>query len=191
MSKMEPVPLFYQTGSLTLKSYEPEDMVFTLGYPNREVERGILRNILDVYAPGNGGLSSNISKMKKSLREGNPKDFIAVLESFLSGIPAKLHTHVSKYENYYHTIFYCIIQLIGLDIQAEYSTSQGYIDILIKTDKYIYIIELKINGAAEDAIKQIDEKDYTSPFKSDSRKLFKIGIGFSKKTHSIDSSIII
>lgn len=53
----DPIPLFYQTGYLTLKSYNPDDRIFTLGYPNREIESGILRNILKVYNPADNALS--------------------------------------------------------------------------------------------------------------------------------------
>lgn len=185
-----PLPLFYQTGYLTLKSYLPEDNLFTVGYPNREVEKGILSNILTVYNPGNKGIAPTIARLKHCIKEGNPDEFIKILSSFLADIPNQLHKNIDKYENYYHTIFYCIVKLIGLDVNAEYSTSEGFIDILIKTDKYIYIIELKVNGTAEDAIKQIEEKHYATSFASDARRLYKIGIGFSKKTHSITSYTI-
>lgn len=186
-----PLPLFYQTGYLTLKSYDPEDNLYTVGYPNREVERGILNNILSVYNPGNKGVTPAVSRLKRSLREGNPEEFIKILSSFLADIPSSLKKHVGKYENYYHTIFYCLVKLIGLDIDAEYNTSDGFIDILIKTTDYIYIIELKVNGTAEDAIKQIEERNYAAPFASDARRIYEIGIGFSKTTHQITSSIII
>lgn len=190
MHNLEPVALFYQTGYLTLKSYEAKRKVFTLGYPNREVETGILRNVLKVYteAPRNVGLT--VYDMEDAFEEGNPEQAVKILKSFLSDIPLDLREDVKRYENYYHTIFYCIIKLMGLDIDAEYATSEGYIDILVKTKDYIYVIELKVNGTAEDALKQIEEKHYSEPFASDSRKLFKIALGFSKSTGTISSSII-
>lgn len=191
MYALNPIPLFYQTGYLTLKDYDSKKKRFTLGYPNREVEEGLLKNILSVYLPDGQGKKGFIYDMEDALEEGNPELFIKVMKSFLSGIPSKLHTFVDKYENYYHTIFYCMTKLIGLDIGAEYNTSEGFIDILIKTENYIYIIELKLNGTAEDAIKQIEEKNYCDPLRTDHREIIKIGIGFSKKTHSIGSYIII
>ena len=190
MFKINPVPLFYQTGYLTLKDYDPKRRRFTLGYPNREVETGILRNILNFYSEAKTSIQNTVFNLEDALEEGDPKKFVKILSSFLSDIPLDLRNNVSKYENYYHTIFYCIIKLIGLDISAEYATSEGYIDILIKTDEYIYVIELKVNGTAEDAINQIEEKNYCAPFESEGRKLFKIGIGFSKVTGSIASSIV-
>lgn len=187
---MNPVPLFYQTGYLTIKAYESRRQRYTLGYPNREVEAGILRNILKVYTHSAGDRQALIFDMEDAFEEGVPEKALKILSSFLSSIPTQLHKYVDKYENYYHSIFYCLVKLIGLDVQAEYSTSEGFIDILIKTEDYIYVIELKVNGTAEDAIKQIDEKQYAAPFASDKRRIYKIGIGFSIVSHSIESYII-
>ncbi|MDE6409337.1 MAG: ATP-binding protein [Muribaculaceae bacterium] len=184
----EPEALFYQTGYLTIKDYDPETELFTLGYPNREVERGILNDILRIYSSGDGDVSGMVTLMRESLRKGRPEEFVRLLKSFLSGIPSKLRSKVSKYENYYHTIFYCITSLIGLDVNAEYNTSEGFIDILVKTPDYIYVIELKVNGTAEDAIRQIELKNYADPFYTGSGKnIYKIGIGFSKSTHNIET----
>ncbi len=186
----EPVALFYQTGYLTIKSYDRSTNLFTLGYPNREVERGILGDILKLYVPDYGDVNVAITLMRESLKRGEPDKFIDQLKAFLAGIPSKLRTRIAQYENYYHTIFYCIASLIGLDVSVEYNTSEGFIDLLIRTSRYIYIIELKINGNAESAIQQIVDKHYTHPFTTDPRHLYKIGIGFSKETHNIDSFII-
>lgn len=187
----EPVALFYQTGYLTIKYYDRSTNLFTLGYPNREVERGILSDILKLYLPDYGDVNVAIIIMRENLQKGEPEKFIDQLKAFLSGIPSKLRIRIADYENYYHNIFYCIASLIGLDVNVEYNTSEGFIDMLIRTDSYIYIIELKINGNAETAIKQIENKHYADQFRLDRRNLYKIGIGFSKKTHNIDSCIII
>ena len=190
MYTADPIPLFYQTGYLTIKNYEERRQRYTLGYPNREVESAILGNILKVYTNSNEDRHALIYDMEDALEEGEVKEFIKILSAFLSSIPNQLHKYVDKYENYYHTIFYCLTTLIGLDVEAEYSTSEGFIDLLIKTSDYVYIIELKVNGTAEDAMKQIEEKHYAAPFASDSRKVVKIGIGFSTEMHNIQSYLI-
>lgn len=187
----DPIALFYQTGYLTIKKYDNNSKIFTLGYPNREVERGILNNVLSVYVPESNDSESKIQLMRTSLSTGKPEVFITLLKSYLSGIPSNLRVNVSKYENYYHTIFYCIASLIGLDINVEYNTSRGFIDILIKTPEYIYVIELKVNGSATTAIRQIEKKGYAEPFASDPRHVYLIGLGFSKKSATISSSKII
>lgn len=188
---VNPVSLFYQTGYLTLKAYEERRQRYTLGYPNREVESAIMRDILKVYTNTNKDRQGLVYDMEDALEEGNPKEFLKLLSSFLSDIPNQLHKYVDRYENYYHTIFYCLATLIGLDVEAEYSTSEGFIDILIKTSAFIYIIELKVNGTAEDALNQIEERHYADPFASDHREVVKIGLGFSPNTHSISSSRIV
>lgn len=190
MFALKPVPLFYQTGYLTLKSYDSRRKLFTVGFPNREVESSILNNILELYLPSVQNNRVNIYNMEDALEEGKPQEFLKLLSSFLSDIPNQLHKYVARYENYYHTIFYCLTTLMGLDVEAEYSTSEGFIDMVVKTADYIYIIELKINGTAEDAIAQIENKHYAAPFASDPRKLVKIGLGFSSETHNISSSLI-
>lgn len=190
VNALNPVPLFYQTGYLTLKGYEPRRQRFVIGYPNREVESSILNNVLDLYLPSPRDKKGLVYSMVDALEDGDARRFIDLMTSFLGDIPNRLHQYVSRYENYYHTIFYCLTTLIGLDAEAEYSTSEGFIDMLVKTADYIYIIELKVNGTAEDAIRQINEKHYTAPFVSDSRQIVKIGLGFSPQTHNIISSII-
>ena len=83
-----------------------------------------------------------------------------------------------------------MLRLIGMDVEAEYHTSEGSIDVVMKTAEYIYIIELKINGTATDAIRQINERNYSQPFLSDTRCIIKLGIGFAESSHTIDSYLI-
>lgn len=182
--------LFYQTGYLTLKSYDRQRRRYKVGYPNMEVERGILDNVLSYYVPGAKDVQNTITDLADALKDGKPQLFINIMSAFLSGIPSHLGNYVSKYENYYHTIFYCLTSLLGLDVKAEYNTSEGFIDLLFTTDNYIYLIELKVNGSASDALRQIEEKHYGSPFATDSRQLFLIGLGFSTETRTIATSEI-
>ena len=188
---LNPVPLFYQTGYLTLKAFDERRQRYTLGYPNREVESSILNNVLSLYLPSANDKKGFIYDMEDALEAGCPELFVRLMKAFLADIPNQLHMYVAKYENYYHTIFYCLTRLMGLDVQAEYSTSEGFIDILVKTADYIYIIELKINGTSDDAIRQIEERHYADPFASDTRRLIKIGLGFSAETHNITSERIL
>lgn len=190
MYALNPIPLFYQTGYLTLKAFDERRQRYTLGYPNREVEWSILNNVLSIYLPSANDKKGFIYDMEDALEAGCPEQFVKLMKAFLADIPNQLHQYVAKYENYYHTIFYCLIRLIGLNVQAEYSTSEGFIDMLVKTADYIYIIELKINGTSEEAMRQIEERHYADPFVSDPRRLIKIGLGFSAETHNITSERI-
>ena len=190
--KMNPVPLFYQCGYLSIRAYEKEDdeAIYTLGFPNREVERGIMRNILEYYTEDTNDTKMVVADLRQSLRKGEPERFVKIMKAYLSGIPGKIRTRIDKFENYYHTVFYCISSLIGLNLDVEFGTARGFIDMQVKTPDYIYIMEFKVNGTASDAICQIEEKGYADQYANDSRRLFKVGIGFSKKTHTVESYVI-
>lgn len=186
---INPVALFYQTGYLTIKDYDKASRLYILGYPNKEVESGLMDNVLNAY----GHVSDSrvlISDLKSFLEEGKTVEFVETLKTFFANIPYDLRRNVEKYENYYHTVFYVLLRLLGMDVEAEYHTSEGSIDIVIKTKNYIYIIELKINGSATDAMHQIYERLYSEPFEGDGRKVVKLGIGFAEHTHTIDSYVI-
>lgn len=186
----DPIALFFQTGYLTLKQYDEENQVFTLGYPNREVESGILRNILKTYNPEDNRLSRILLDMKKWLNKGDPEEFINCLKTYFASIPPDLKERVARYENYYHTIIYCLLTLLGLETKAEYGTAAGYIDLTIHTSDYIYVIELKLNGSASDAMAQIERKNYCAPFALDSRRVIRVAMGFSKEAQNITDYII-
>ena len=183
---VNPIALFFQTGYLTIKDYDRHSRLFTLGYPNREIESGLMDNILNSYCHMNDSRVF-VAELRSYLEKGNPEAFINALQVFFANIPYDLRKNIDRYENYYHTIFYVLTRLLGMDSEAEYHTSEGSIDLVIKTEKYIYIIELKINGNADDAMSQIKERRYELPFNQDARKLFTIGIGFAQSTHTIDS----
>lgn len=186
---INPIALLYQTGYLTIKSYDRSTRLYTLGFPNKEVESGLMDTVLNTF----GNISDSrvlVAKLRSFLEKGEAEKFVMTLKSFFANIPYDLRRNLERYENYYHTIFYVLIQLIGMDVEAEYHTSEGSIDILIKTKSYIYIIELKINGTADEALAQINEKRYSEPFQTDARHLIRMGIGFALESHTIDSYII-
>ena len=105
------------------------------------------------------------------------------LQSLMAGTPYEL---IKDLENHYQNVIYIITKLMGLYVQAEYRTSNGRIDILIGTNDYVYIIELKFNATAQEAMEQIEEKDYSLPFATDGRQIIKIGANVSKETRNIE-----
>lgn len=184
-----PISLLFQTGYLTLKGYDKEMDVYRLGLPNREVSEGFFKDLLPIYM--NNGRSKSLQNIRAFCRDaigGNPDGFITRLQSFLADIPYDLTKN--KPEVYFENNIYIIFKLMGFTVETEYRTSAGRIDLLVKTKGYIYVIELKLNGTAKEALVQIDEKGYALPFASDPHALFKIGISFSKETRNIDRWII-
>ena len=94
---------------------------------------------------------------------------------------------VRDLELHYQNVLFIVYKLLGFYVQAEYHTSNGRIDMMLQTDEYIYVMEFKFDGTAEEALRQINEKEYAAPFASDTRKVIKIGVNFSSKTRNIDS----
>ena len=184
-----PVALLFQTGYLTISGYNPRFETYMLRIPNREVEMGLFKNLLPAYAgkSADGGFME-ITDFVLDVEAGDAEAFLTRLQSFLADIPYELSKN--KPEIYFENNLYIIFKLMGYYVDAEYRTSDGRIDLLLKTDDYIYVMELKLNGTAQDAIDQIDAKGYTLPFRTDGRKLFKIGISFSQTTRNIDDWII-
>ena len=177
--------LLYQTGYLTIKDYDKNDDVYTLGIPNREVEIGLFSALLPLYTgKDEQSNDSALIKLRRAIRGGEVDKFMQTLKSLLSGIPYDLSE--DKHEIYYENNLFLIFKLVGFNATTEYRTSDGRIDILLETSKYIYIIELKLNGTAEEALSQIIAKDYGCPFETDGREIIRIGVSFSKSTRSID-----
>ena len=92
--------------------------------------------------------------------------------------------------SYIIRMFYIVYKLLGFYVKAEYHTSEGRVDMVLQTDKFIYIMEFKLNGTAEEALQQINDKHYSRPFETDSRKLFKIGVNFSAQTRNIEKWLV-
>ena len=181
--------ILYQTGYLTIKSYDPEEEEYTLGLPNKEVATGVYENLLPFYT-GKDVIAnySVLRKLRKQIVNGDAEGFVKALQSFLAGIPQ--HLSQSKHEIYYENNLYLILRLLGFDIATEEETSSGRIDAVLKTPKYVYIIELKLNGTAEQAMEQIRAKHYDLPFAIDGRTLIRLAISFSKETRTIDRWLI-
>ncbi|MGM9740752.1 MAG: AAA family ATPase, partial [Candidatus Cryptobacteroides sp.] len=179
-----PVPLFFQTGYLTIKHYDKEFQEYTLGFPNKEVKKGFLKFIYSYYVPVNPAEgNTTTSKLARALRGGSPDVFMRTLESLFANTTYQIQ---GDSEKNFHYAMYIIMELLGEYVQAERSTSNGRIDLLLQTKDYIYIVELKIDNTADAALQQIEEKGYAKPFADDPRKLFKIGVSFSTANRRIE-----
>lgn len=179
-----PIPLFFQTGYLTIKDYDKEFNLYTLGFPNDEVKNGFLKFIFSYYIPVNPAEgNTTTAKLAKALRAGQPELFMAVLESLFADTSYQIQGDSEKNFQY---AMYIIIELLGEYVEAERNTSNGRIDLLLQTKDYIYIVELKVDNTADAALQQIEDKGYARPFVNDPRKIFKIGVSFSKQNRRIE-----
>ena len=165
-----PIPLLYQSGYLTIKGYDEEFGMYRLGFPNREVEEGFVRFLLPFYANVNKVESPfEIQKFVREVRSGDYDSFFRRLQSFFADTTYEV---IREQELHYENVFFIVFKLVGFYTQVEYHTSKGRIDLVLQTDKFIYVIEFKLDGTAEEALQQIHDKHYALPFASDGRKLF-------------------
>lgn len=93
-------------------------------------------------------------------------------------------------ELHYQNVLFIIFKLLGFYTQAEYHTSEGRIDLVVKTAQYIYVMEFKLDGSAEEALKQINDKQYALPFATDTRKVYKLGVNFSHRARNIEKWVV-
>ena len=183
-----PVGVIYQSGYLTIKGYIPEARIFELGFPNREVEEGFLDFLLPYYTPLEESESGfAIWEFIQDVKAGNVDGFMERLQSFLSDCPYELARDI---ELHYQNVLFIVFRLAGLYTRVEYRTSRGRIDMVVQTADYVYVMEFKLDGSAEQAMQQIEEKQYALPFAKDSRKVYRIGVNFSSETRNIDKWIV-
>ena len=187
-ASQNPVPVIYQSGYLTIKGYDRRFGMYRLGFPNREVEEGFIKFLLPYYANVDKIESPfQIIKFVHEVEQGDYDAFFRRLQSFFADTPYEL---VRDLELHYQNVLFIVFKLIGFYVKAEYHTSEGRIDLILQTDQFVYIMEFKLDGTAEEAIKQINDKHYAQAFNADKRKLYKIGINFSNKTRNIERWIV-
>ena len=178
------VPLLYQSGYLTIKSYDDKYDEFTLGFPNEEVKYGFLNELLPVFTP-QVIMNDNFSAPSfiKALAKGNVDGFMNQLIAFFASIPYDAIKQEHRDEQYYQHVFYLLFTLMGQFVKTEVKSAEGRADAVVKTADSIYVFEFKMdkNATAEDALAQIDNTGYLIPYSADGRCLVKIGVEFSKE----------
>jgi hypothetical protein len=183
-----PVPMIYQSGYLTITDYDKEYDMYTLGFPNEEVKYGFLEYLIPYYTAVTTDASGfHISNFCKELKAGDTEDFMERLKVFFAGMSYELS---NKNEKHYQAIFYVVFTLMGQYVKAEVRSAKGRANAVVKTKDYIYVFEFKLNGTAEEAIQQIDDKGYLIPYQKDGRKLVKVGVEFSKEERNINRFIV-
>jgi hypothetical protein len=183
---MDPVPLLYQSGYLTIVDFDKSLRAYRLGFPNEEVKYGFLTNLFKYLFPANSmGGSFNVRTFTKALIAGEVDTFLTQLKAFFSSVPYDLY--FAKGENYYQTIFYMVFTLLGQFIESEERSAAGRADAVVKTKDTVYVFEFKLDssGTVEEALKQIDERGYLIPYSADGRRLVKVGIVFDTEKRTI------
>lgn len=181
-----PIPLLFQSGYLTIKGYDPEFNEYILDYPNEEVAEGFNEDLLTAYSFRNDS-PVMIRNFVKDVRKGNAGAFMESLQSLFADMP---YDQILDRELHYENMMYLVMKLMGFYSRTEYRTSRGRIDMVVETDRYIYVMEFTLHGTPEEAIAQICRKDYTKPFGNAGKQIILIGASFSDETRTLDSWLI-
>ncbi len=182
------IPILYQSGYLTIKSYDPEFDQYVIGFPNTEVRTGFSETLMKRYAVSDKGIENSIFRRSvvTAIKDDNPEILLTHLQDFLRKIPYP-DADPDKYpEWYYQNLLYAILATCGLNVQTEIRTSDGRIDFVLFSPKSIFIFEFKLNKSAQEALDQIDEKEYAKKFSFENRKIWKIGVNFSSEKRTVD-----
>lgn len=177
------LPLLYQSGYLTIKHYEPMIDLYTLGYPNEEVRTGMVRSLAANYlTPAEGTNSSFVIKFVKAVIADDMEQALTLMRAYLAGVSYRLS---NKTERDVQTIFYLVFSLIGSFIKVEEESAHGRADVVITLPSVVYVMELKFDGSADAALRQIDEKGYLIPYTADGKRLVKVGVNYSSEERTI------
>lgn len=184
----QPVPVIYQSGYLTIKGYNKEFQLYKLGYPNEEVKYGFLNFMTPFYTPlSEAEAPFYIGKFVEEIRAGQTDAFLTRLKAFFADFPYDLN---EQKERHYQIVFYLVFKLMGQFVDAEVRSCKGRADAVVKTQDYIYVFEFKLDGSADDALAQIDDRGYLIPYTADGRRLVKVGVSFCAAKRNIDRWLI-
>jgi len=180
------IPILYQSGYLTIKSYDPEFDQYVIGFPNTEVRTGFSETLMKRYAVSDKGIENSIFRRSvvTAIKDDNPEILLQHLKDFLCKIPYPNAADTPEW--YYQNLLYAILATCGLNVQTEIRTSSGRIDFVVISPKTIFLFEFKLNKSAEEALKQIDEKEYEKKFSFDGKHVWKIGVNFSSEKRTVD-----
>jgi hypothetical protein len=185
-----PVPLLYQSGYLTIKSYNEHLNSYHLGFPNEEVKYGFFNELLPIYMPQKGVVGEfYVEYFIEDLLAGNVDGFMSRLQAFFAGIPYELN---NKEEKHYQTVFFLLFRLMGQFVEAEQRSAAGRADAVVVTGDTVFAFEFKLSGSAtaEDALKQISDKGYLIPYAAAGKKTVKIGAEFSAKERGLSRWVV-
>ncbi|KAA5431148.1 PD-(D/E)XK nuclease domain-containing protein, partial [Bacteroides cellulosilyticus] len=173
----------YQSGYLTIKGYNERFQNYLLEFPNDEVRYGFMSFLVPFYTGvNNDDQGFYIGRFVEELESGDCDAFLTRLQAFFADFPYELN---AKTERHYQVVFYLVFKLMGQFTQAEVKSAKGRADAIVKTPKYIYVFEFKLNGTAEEALQQIEDKGYLIPYQADGREVIKLGVEFSAEERNI------
>ena len=194
---MDALPLLYQSGYLTIKSYDRLLLEYTLGIPNKEVRVGFTEGLLPTVTGMRGSdvQMGFAARFWKALRVSDTDLALRELQAYLESLPyvegfKKKLEEVSTADGFYEWSFYLIFSMLNVYVQTQVKCACGRADMVVFMPDTIYVMELKINGTAQDALDQINDKGYARRYATDGRRIVKAGIGFSVEKRAMTEYVI-
>ena len=191
------LPLLYQSGYLTIKDYDRESQMYLLQLPNQEVRVGYTQGLLPVFT---GIKAKDVQagfalKFWRALKRGDAQQAMLDMQSYLASIPyvegfKKKLEEVSNAEGFYEYTLYLIFSMLNVYVRTQVKCAGGRADIVVLMPDAIYVMELKVNGTAQEALQQIDDKGYARPYGQDGRRIVKIGARFSMESKTVEDWVI-
>ncbi len=183
----DPIPLFYQSGYLTIKNYDAKYGKYHLGYPNDEVRYSFLKCLVPFFTYSKNNASSLcIDEFCEDIQNGEIDSVMTRFKSLFASLPYSAKTDDTVIEQNFQNVIYIVFILMGQFVNVEQHYSLGRVDCVVQADNYIYLFEFKRDRSADEALAQIEEKKYAAPFASDKRKIFKIGVNFDSNEKNIN-----
>ena len=187
-NKIKILPLLWQTGYLTIDSYDTATGNYKLRYPNQEVKLSFLDHLLSSFTETDiAPLKKHLQTLESAIKKNDLALFFKTFAIFFANVPYTIQLSMEKY---YQTIFYVILRLMGAEVEVEVATNAGRIDAFLKTPSYIYIFEFKLNKTAQNALDQIKEMQYYQKFLHLNKQIFMVGVNFDTKIRNIDDWVI-
>lgn len=171
------IPLLYQSGYVTIKDYDTLLELYTLDFPNREIRMGLYDSLLANYMDADADEGRVvIAHMSAFINNGDIDGALQLLRTFLETVP---YCDNTLYEGHYQQMLYLVFALLtNYHIFVEQRTAKGRTDITIETKSHIFILELKFDKTAEEALAQINKNRYAEAFALKGKTIVKVGIGF-------------
>jgi hypothetical protein len=183
VENMDAVPVLYQSGYLTIVGYDEEWKEYALDYPNEEVRGSFAEALLAYYVKKHEtGIKPSATAVPKALLHGDVDGAMQALTPFFAAIPYGIQI---RNEKYYQTVIYLVFRMLGLFCRSEVQTADGRIDCVVETKQYVYCFEFKLEGTAEEALAQIDRKEYLLPWSGSGKELIKVGVSFDHGKRNI------
>ena len=178
--------MLYQSGYLTIKEVRNDgwDTFYHLDFPNVEVKRGFVSLLYNDYFSNKDFGASIIRQLVQSLNTANLDSFRKTLTAYLASVDYAMRK--DKEYHFQYTLYLIFSLMSTYNVKVERHNSQGRADMIVETDKHVYILEFKLDGTAQEALQQIEDTGYALPYANDVRVLHKIGISFGKISGTID-----